>query len=135
MRALLAALPLLLVACGTTPTPTESAGPPETILAPEAVLPSAGPARVLVKRDSGFVAAACRHVVMLDGRPIAQLLHGQAVTIHTQPGRHIVGVKATPFLCGNPIIETEVVADAARPTVLRISTDSAGSIKLSPTAY
>ena len=70
---------------------------------------------------------------MLDGKPIADLFRGQAVTMYTQPGRHIIGVSVTPFLCGQSLIEAEILASEAAPVVLRLSSDINGTVRLGPT--
>jgi len=123
----------LTAGCASTPTPADSAQPPEKVLAPEVLAAGGGPARVLVKRDSGFAGAACKHTVLIDGKPVADLFRGQAVTMYTQPGRHIIGVNVTPFLCGQSLLEAEVLASEAAPVVLRLSADINGTVRLGPT--
>lgn len=95
--------------------------------------PMPGSGRVVVKRDTGFVGGGCTHRIHIDGKPAAELRAGQAVTLYTPPGEHVVSAVAAGICDG--ISETAVTIESGKTKSLRSGYDGNGNIRLQPTAF
>ena len=95
--------------------------------------PTPGAGRIVVKRDSGFMGGGCMHRIHLDGAPAAELRMGQAVTLYTRPGEHVVSAVAAGFCDG--VSEATVMVDIGKTKSLRSGYDGNGNIRLQPTAF
>lgn len=125
---------VMLTACATSPQSTAQARPTKNILDSAAITPKDGAARLIVKRDPGFVGSACAIRVLIDGRPLAELAPGEVVTAFLTPSEYIVGAISTG-VCGGGDAEASAVLRAGQLKTFRISIDEGMSIRIGPTAY
>ena len=130
--AILAVACMASTGCATSPTPTASAQP-GTMLNHAIGTPMPGSGRVIVKRDTGFVGSGCTHRIHIDGTPAAELRVGQAVTLYTPPGEHVVSAVATGICDG--ITEATVTIEVGKTKSLRSGYDGNGNVRLQPTAF
>lgn len=131
-------------ACATKPIDTASARdtPAERVYAPELLVPAADRVELVVARDAGATGSACMFAVYLDGQLVSAINNSEKITLHVQPGRHILGTGLNPNgkgLCGFSIErsrrETEVTAELGKPLKYRLATGAYGEISIMPTAF
>ncbi len=133
IRITLAFTALLLSACATAPHPTDQSEPTRDVLDQAATQPKENTGRVFIKRDSGFVGAACAIMVSVNAKPLASLRQGQVVAAYLPPGEYILGANSTG-ICGGGDAESPLTLKVGETRTYRISIDQGGSIRLGPTA-
>jgi hypothetical protein len=123
----------LVMACATTPTPSDQAKPPSKIFDHSVVTPRNAGGSVLVTRDQGVAGSACPVLLTLEGRPIAELQAGEATTLYLAPGEYILARGAGTGLCyghSTPALSFSLKSGERR--AYRFSTDGAGNTLLIP---
>ena len=131
----LAAAAILAVACGTTPVSSSSAKPvpPERIHAAEFTRSQEGFAFLVVTRDKGLRASACRTNLYIDGTLVADLQPSEQVRLFVEEGEHLVGVKTGS--CFGGASQVSVTVTRAKPVLLRISAGHGEGITIQPSAF
>lgn len=135
MRLILGAVAAAMVTlsgCATTVTPTSEASQGNALNGYGKSAPGTVP--VTIKRDSGFMGAACSHGLYVDGAAVANLSAGQLVTIYLRPGPHIVGARPNG-ICGGGDAEVEITVREGRSNSVRVGSDQGGSLRIQPTAF
>ena len=127
---------VVLAGCATTPLSNAAASvaPSSRVLAPDLQVQREGTIKLTIKRDGGFMGAACAHKVFIDGRPVAQLRSGEMVQFFVKPGRYMLGATAEG-ICGGGTAEAQAIVDGGRVSNYRISAGQDGTLALSPTAF
>lgn len=133
----IAALLLLCLAagCASTPTPDASVGAPITIHMPTLLTPSPGTGIVFIKRDAGFFGGGCNHAILLDGKLLAELRPGEAVTFYPAAGEHILGLNGGIGLCPNSTPELAIQVRAGERKAYRTLVEQSGDTAIRPTAF
>lgn len=103
---------LLLSGCATDPVSNSQATPVKALAYAS---PIENGATLIVKRDSGFMGAACKTTVHLDGQKVASLGPADLVTLYIPVGEHIVGA-VNGGVCGGAVSESgfTVTANATK---------------------
>ena len=124
----------VVASCVTTPTPTELTQP-GTLLTQTFSNPAPGTGRIFVKRDSVAlnIGNGCAHRIYIDGTAVAELRVAQAVSIHVQPGEHVLSAELTSICNGTS--ETAVSLRAGETKTYRTSAVGDGRIIVQPTAF
>lgn len=136
-KSILVALPLIILAgCATSPVSNSEALsiPSERVLSSQLTKEGPGTVRLTVKRDTGMMGAACAHKLYLDGTHVALIRLGEKITLHVQPGNHVIGA-APSGICGGGTAENEANMKFGEPKTFRISSGQDGTIKISATAF
>jgi hypothetical protein len=131
IRLIQIAFALFLAACSTTPVSTSSAN---AVAAAKWSERKDGYGTLIVKRDTGFMGAACKASVYVDGERIASLGPGDKVTVYLPPGEHITGAK-NGGVCGGAVSEAQLTLAANQQRTYRIAILDAGGIAIQPTAF
>ena len=89
------ALVSLMAGCSTSPVAFDQAKPVpvERVLA-YGKKPAGPYGTIQVARDTGFVAGGCFVAVHVDGRPVARIDTGEALSLYVPAGDHLVGLGA-----------------------------------------
>jgi len=90
-------------------------------------------AKIVVRRDTGFMGAGCRVDTYLDGTKYGSLKAGQSLTINTTSGEHIASAKFVGALCPERLSEVEVKLDENQTKYYRLAFDASGSFSIMPT--
>lgn len=122
---------LLLTGCATTPIPTSEATPVQPSSYGQ---PGPNTGQVIIKRDSGAVAALCATRVLVNGRVVAEVGPSEKVTLYLEEGAHILGAWPKDF-CGGKLTEIEQTVKAGATSIFRIGAGSGGDFSIMPTAF
>ncbi|WP_149087661.1 hypothetical protein [Pseudomonas prosekii] len=89
------ALAALITGCSTSPVSFEQAKPVpgERVLA-YGKKPAGPYGTIQVARDTGFVGGGCYVAIHVDGKPVARIDTGEAVSLFVPVGDHLVGLGA-----------------------------------------
>jgi hypothetical protein len=89
------ALLALMTGCSTSPVSFDQAKPVpvERVLA-YGKKPAGPYGTIQVARDTGFVGGGCFVAIHVDGRPVARIDTGEAVSLFVPAGDHLVGLGA-----------------------------------------
>lgn len=117
--------------CSTTPISNSQA---KTTPAMKWGSPIAGYATLVVKRDSGFMGAACKAAVYVSGEQVGSLGTSDKVTVYLPPGEYIIGAR-NGSLCGGAVSEASVVLTEKDHKNYRVAIGDAGAIHIQPTAF
>ena len=90
-------------------------------------------AKIVVRRDTGFMGAGCRVDTYLDGTKYGSLKAGQSLTIATTSGEHIASAKFVGALCPDRLSEVEINLDKNQIKYYRLAFDASGSFSIMPT--
>lgn len=90
-------------------------------------------AKIVVRRDTGFMGAGCRVDTYLDGTKYGSLKAGESLTINTTSGEHIASAKFVGALCPDRLSEVEVKLDKNQTKYYRLAFDASGSFSIMPT--
>jgi hypothetical protein len=127
-----------LCGCATQPIPTSDARQvsADRVLEKSYFETKPGAAEVIVKRDSGFLGAACAARVFIDAVPVMDLMPSEKAVLHLEPGDHIFSVQTTGRgLCrdsNTPEFRGSIAA--GKVTTLRIAIEMGGAA-IYPTAF
>ena len=88
-----------------------------------------GTVPVLVKRDSGFMGAACSTRLYVDGELVAYLGAGEKVILNVPVGEVIIGAEPGG-MCAGGLVEREARLTSERRIAFRIGIDHTGSMGL-----
>lgn len=130
------ALVALMTSCASRPVSTAEAEfiGPEKMFSNAFSDPRSDGFTLIVKRDRGFIGAACDTRIHVDGTLVAKIGPGEAVELIVPAGRHIVSA-VPPMPCAGTPVEHEVTAAPLEVRTYRISMDHNGSVALQPTAF
>ena len=123
----------LLASCATTAIPTDQARPTSDVLDTTMTTPRDKAAKLIVKRDEGFVGGACAIRTFVNGKPLANLRQGEVVVAYLEPGEYILRAASTG-ICGGGDAESPLVLKLGEVRTYRISIDQGASIRLGPTS-
>lgn len=129
---------LLAIGCASTPTPTESASPVPSERVSDVgkrylnSAPQTG--KVIVKRDSGIVGAACNTQIYVDGQAVAEIDVAEKVTLFLPVGDHILSAQPNNP-CSGGMTELAAKVRPNETLVFRFGTSGQGSPSLYPTAF
>lgn len=122
---------VVFTGCYTTPVSNSQA---KSTPAMKWSSPAEGYATLVVKRDSGFMGAACKAAVYVSGDQIGSIGPSDKVTVYLPPGEYIIGAR-NGSLCGGAVSEASVVLAANAHKNYRIAIGDMGAIHLQPTAF
>ena len=89
------ALAALVTGCSTSPISFDQAKPvPDSRVMAYGQKPAGPYGTIQVSRDTGFVAGGCFVAIHVDGRPVARIDTGEAVSLFVPAGDHLVGLGA-----------------------------------------
>jgi type IV pilus biogenesis protein CpaD/CtpE len=125
-----------LAGCASGPIATSDATPipVERILNAELTKPKQGAGSVILKRDTGFVGAACTLRIFANGKPYAEILPGEKIQIYLDAGDHILGATGTT-LCSGQITEAPVTIKPGQTQTYLLGFGAGTDVKLHPTAF
>ncbi len=127
---------VLLSACAAGPVATSRTNdvPASRILTQKWRSQSPGTGRLVVKRDSGVVRAACDIRVSVDNTPVADLRPAEKIALFLPAGDHVIKGE-TKGICrgGASEITMEISADAER--IVRIVSGKKDGIELRGTFF
>lgn len=123
---------MLLLGCSTEPVPTSEATPTQSIHNSAYATLRPGTGQVIVKRDRGFVGAACTVQLSVDGSRIADLDGGEMVVMYLAEGDHIVGAISDNFFCFEATAETSLTAKVGVTEYVRVGYTLGGTFFVSP---
>lgn len=125
----------VLAGCATTAIPTDQSIQATDIADKTMTAPREGAAaRLIIKRDPGFVGSACAIRVSVSRKPLANLRPGEIVTAYLDVGEYIVGATSTG-ICGGGDAEAPLLLRAGEVRTFRVSIDQGMSIRIGPTAH
>jgi hypothetical protein len=129
-------LALAVAGCATEPVPTSQAAPvpPSRFYAQHLSAKGPNTGAVIIKRDSGLAAAACAVGVYLNGNLVADLRTSEMVLLHLPAGEHIAGTRSSG-ICFSGNSESQVIVRSGETRTYRISIDTGGTSRISPTAF
>lgn len=132
----LLALTALLSACATQPVSNSQARavPPSSILSAQLLSPGPGTGKLIVKRDSGLMGAACSIRIYVDGEPVVDLGTAEKFEFYLPTGDHVLGARPNG-ICGGGASEAGVVIAENRTKVYRVSSGQSGDIRIQPSAF
>lgn len=90
--------------------------------------------RLIVKRDSGFMAGGCTFRLYANGEALADFRPGEVATFYVEPGELVIGAQARGF-CGSGDSETGITLKPGQTKTLRISVDNGAAVRIAPTAF
>lgn len=129
MRQLLAILALAgLAACSTTPSNTHQQV--NTLVDNK---PTSDNSSIVIRRDVGMMGSACSVQVFLNGQKYGVLKSGEAMTLHTTAGEHIITGKITSGICPNRLQEAGVTVAKNQTKYYRLTFDASGAFLIQPT--
>lgn len=89
------ALAALMTGCSTSPVSFDQAKPvPGGRVMAYGQKPAGPYGTIQVSRDTGFVGGGCFVAIHIDGRPVARIDTGEAVSLFVPAGDHLVGLGA-----------------------------------------
>ena len=89
------ALAALVTGCSTSPVSFDKAKPvPGSRVMAYGQKPAGPYGTIQVSRDTGFVGGGCFVAIHVDGRPVARIDTGEAVSLFLPAGDHLVGLGA-----------------------------------------
>lgn len=130
---------IILVGCTTEAVTTEHARPVPV----ERIMASGnGSSTITVTRDKGwFAGGGCFVELTIDGKSYARIDTGETVTVHIEPGRHILGISGDSqgkglcgFKVGQPLKETSTDLNKNEIQKFRITGDTNSGLDIRPTA-
>jgi hypothetical protein len=82
---------------------------------------------LIIIRDEGFYGSKNPHMIHIDGKPCADLMPGEKLSLTLAPGEHILGTKNKwdPFSIGR-LIETEITIRGNKTSIVRDGVDANG---------
>ena|SRR6266446_8255095 len=136
MRLLVIVLTLTVVGCATRPVSVYEASPvsQSRVLAQQWLTSTRNTGSLIIKRDSGFMGAACTIRVFIDGMPAADLAPSEKVEFFLPLGEHILGASPNG-ICGGGTSEASVVIASERQKIFRIGSGQSSDIQLQPSAF
>lgn len=134
------ALVSLMAGCSTSPVSFDQAKPVpvERVLA-YGKKPTGPYGTIQVARDTGFVAGGCFVAVHVDGRPVARIDTGEALSLYVPAGDHLVGLGADERgsgLCSwsGPLKEQSATLKAGQVKRFRIGGDTNVGLDIRPSS-
>jgi hypothetical protein len=124
---------MAVASCATTAVPTDQATPASEVLDPSVMAARENAGKLIIKRDAGFVGSACAIQASVNGRPLANLRQGEAITLYLDAGEYILRA-SSKGICGGGDAESPLLLRAGEVRTYRISIDQGSSICLGPTA-
>lgn len=128
MRPMILVLLTFIAACATSPA--QNSRPVPAFAFTEL---KAGYGSATIKRDSGFMGAACKVRVFANGTAVGELGPSEQLTICHPPGDHVFGANAAG-ICGGGTAESGVALKSDDQKRLRIASGQAGDLSIQPTA-
>lgn len=127
---------LALAGCATEPVSTADARPVPADRIHSAAYSKQAPdsGTVLIKRDSGMMAAACAVQVFINGSLIAELRTSEMLVLYMPPGEHIAGTRSSG-ICYSGNSEAPIVVKPRETRAYRLSIDAGGTSRIGPTAF
>ncbi|MFK3718626.1 hypothetical protein [Pseudomonas fulva] len=127
-----ALIAVFLSGCSTSPMPSSEASkvPDSRIFA----FSAKDQARLVVTRDSGFLAGGCNYELYIDGKLAAEFAAGETAEFGLKPGQHAIGIAGARHCAGAGILESEVTLNPGETVKRRMFTNSAG-FHLTPTGF
>ncbi len=127
---------VLLAGCSSTPISTDSAEnvPKERIYkdAPTAFKSNSGV--IIVKRDPGLRGALCSDQVLLNGRPVADILPSEKIVLYVERGKHIISRRPNGICIGG-LTEVAAIVENGTQAVIRIGYGAEGDVWINETAF
>jgi hypothetical protein len=120
--------------CATQPVPNSGATATAVVHNTALTSPRPGTTPVTVKRDSGFLGAACATRVFINATPIADIRPTEKVVAYLAEGDHIVSASPTG-ICGGALREVRVSVKAGAPVNVRVGYGAGGDMVLDVTAF
>ncbi len=134
------ALLVLMTGCSTSPVAFDKAKPVPSDRVMSYGKKPAGPyGTIQVTRDTGFVAGGCFVAVHLDGRAVARIDTGEALSLYVPAGEHLIGLGADERgsgLCSwaGPLKEQSATVQPGQVKRFRIGGDTNVGLDIRPSS-
>jgi len=125
----------MLSACATTIVNVNDAElvPASKIIDPQYSKQKDETGTVVIKRDTGFLGAACNKRIYIDGKPVAELSTGQKVELHLPKGQYVISSESN-FPCGGGMAQASAIVETGKVIMFRTGARRGDTI-LEPTGF